>query len=506
MANQTHAGSNSSASGIDAALLAFVDTPLAISIAFASSTVAFVLAMWNIYKHLTVYTSPNLQRQIIRILLTVPVYSLFSFAMLVFPDAHLYLASVRDVWESFVIHSFMSLILFYGGGEAACLSVIMNDPGSIQHPFPLNLCLPDMALDARFLRVCKRFTLQFVILKPMLAVVNLIVMAVGHYEDAGYVLFVMITYNLSYSIALYGLVLFYLAMHAHPGLKHRHPLAKFASVKTLVFLTYYQSLFMPEQFNAFVLCCEMFLFALLHVWAFPWREFKAGMVRSAAVGDSSSPGWGVATEDQEPVDAQGLSLNGMESVAGIPPQASGKAHSQALAQTTAIPAAAQQSGAFTNARDAMSFKDVQKDVFINFGGNYGGHVLLQSESEVAMADSAGMDVDDDDLEEIAVSDTAPGHAVSTSSGSSKGKSYKDRTFIAGDLHEHSMHGDADVGLSSADMAAAAMREGGAVNPFQAFSTTTEEAPKFALGPGRAPASESGADQADNPFHSGAPPP
>lgn len=226
-------------------LVRFLHSPSCAFIAFACMGVSFLISLYNIRGHLMWYTQPHLQRCILRILLLVPCYALFSFLMILFIEERVWFDSMRDMWDAVVVYSFLGLMMEYCGGENACLSVIMNSPGSISHVMPLSCCLPPIPLNSRFLRLCKQLAIQFVVVKPMMAVSNLIGMVAG-YEDAElYRQVRSVVYNTSYTLALYVLVLFYKATHAHPGLAKRNPICKFLSVKMVVFATYYQSLLFP---------------------------------------------------------------------------------------------------------------------------------------------------------------------------------------------------------------------------------------------------------------------
>ena len=55
--------------------------------------------------------------------------------------------------------------------------------------------------------------------------------------DRGFV-YITLVYNFSISLAIYALLLFYLAMR--PDLAPFHPVLKFISVKSVIFLSYYQ--------------------------------------------------------------------------------------------------------------------------------------------------------------------------------------------------------------------------------------------------------------------------
>jgi hypothetical protein len=261
----------------------FVDTPTSWIVGFVCSAIGFSLSSYNIFKHSRTYTQPNKQRAIIRILGIVPVYCVGSWLSLVFFERALYFDTIRDIYEAWVIYSFLNLILAYGGGENECCLAMANNPGSINHPCPLCF-LPPIQLGSNFLRACKRGCLQFVVIKPLFAVFSIIMYEIDQFDAPWYQWFLQLVYNLSYTIALYALLLFYLA--TREVLSDISPVFKFFAVKIVVFATYYQSLAVAavpgiphetsQRWNNFILCCEMSIFAILHSIAYPWKEFTQG--------------------------------------------------------------------------------------------------------------------------------------------------------------------------------------------------------------------------------------
>ena len=200
----------------------FVDTPAAWAIAGCTAALGLALSLFNCSRHLRNYTAPVKQRNIVRIVFIVPLYCVFSFLSLVLYEKAPYFNSVRDVYEAYVVYCFLNLILAYGGGQNKCCVEIARSPGSIRHPFPL--CrLPPLALGSRFLHAAKRYTLQFVIIKPIFAIINLVMIAVGEHDAPWYTWLVFFVYNVSYTLALYWLVLFYLATHHLPQLRQARP-------------------------------------------------------------------------------------------------------------------------------------------------------------------------------------------------------------------------------------------------------------------------------------------
>lgn len=94
-----------------------------------------------------------------------------------------------------------------------------------------------------FLRFCKQATLQFCLVKPLMAFVIIFLQYFGHYHDGdwsynnGYI-YITAIYNISVSLALYGLYLFYFA--TRDLLTPFEPVLKFCTVKSVIFLSFWQ--------------------------------------------------------------------------------------------------------------------------------------------------------------------------------------------------------------------------------------------------------------------------
>lgn len=270
---------------------------LFILIAFACALGASCLAIWHIYRHLINYTEPIYQRYIVRIIFMVPVFSTMSFMSLVMSNKSIYYNSVREVYEAWVIYNFLSLCLAWVGGPGV---VVTSLSGQSIKPswFLMTCCLPPMPLDGRFIRRCKQGGLQFIILKPILLVVTFMLYAKGRYQDGifdtkqGY-LYVTIIYTISYSLALYALLLFYVA--CRDLLQPFKPVPKFVIIKSVVFLTYWQGVLVflaaklriiksaeeAADVQNFALCVEMAIAAVGHLYAFPYNHY-ADMNRDAS--------------------------------------------------------------------------------------------------------------------------------------------------------------------------------------------------------------------------------
>jgi len=139
-----------------------------------------------------------------------------------------------------------------------------------------------MALDPIFMRNCKRACLQFVLIKPVMVVLELIMLEAEWDDAPAWILFNNLVYNVTYSVALYALALLYLTMHHHPGLIGKRPIAKFFSVKTVIFFTFWQGYLIQlipnnKELNVteIAICVEMLIFSIpINFLGFNWKEFR----------------------------------------------------------------------------------------------------------------------------------------------------------------------------------------------------------------------------------------
>lgn len=128
---------------------------------------------------------PLTQRYIVRIIFMVPVYAVAAFLSLAYPDQSIYFDSVRDVYEAWVIYNFLALLLAYVGGPGA---VEVKMGGYVLAPSVgyCTCCMPPLPVNGQFVKTTKRMALQFVLLKPLLAVVGVVLHATGHYEEGSW--------------------------------------------------------------------------------------------------------------------------------------------------------------------------------------------------------------------------------------------------------------------------------------------------------------------------------
>ncbi|KAJ6656001.1 hypothetical protein lerEdw1_004586 [Lerista edwardsae] len=223
----------------------FLTTPAAKVISGLFVWTALLITFHQIFLYLKNYTIPNEQRYIIRILFIVPIYTFDSWLSLLLIGSHqyyVYFDSVRDCYEAFVIYSFLSLCFEYLGGESTIMAEIRGKP-VVSSCLYGTCCLQGLSYSIGFLRFCKQATLQFCIVKPLMAIITIILQAFGKYNDgdfnvhSGY-LYITIIYNFSVSLALYALFLFYFA--TTELLRPFEPVLKFLTIKAVIFLSFWQ--------------------------------------------------------------------------------------------------------------------------------------------------------------------------------------------------------------------------------------------------------------------------
>ncbi|KAK0764420.1 hypothetical protein N5P37_003821 [Trichoderma harzianum] len=280
-------------------------TTATIIVAGVASIVATLLSMISIWLQAKNYRKPLLQRYVVRILLMVPIYSIASWTSMVSLKAAAFVDPIRDIYEAFTIYTFFQLLINYMGGERAVI-IITHGRAPVHHLWPMNHFLPkvDISDPYTFLAI-KRGILQYAWLKPILAVAAIIMKATDTYQE-GYIgaksgyFWSGIIYNISVTVSLYSLGLFWVCMHR--DLVPFRPVPKFLCIKLIIFASYWQGFFLsilvwlnviPDDVQGYtrdnlaaaiqdaLICVEMPIFAVAHWYAFSWHDFADNRIQSA---------------------------------------------------------------------------------------------------------------------------------------------------------------------------------------------------------------------------------
>lgn len=147
------------------------------------SFTACVLSIHLIFQHARHFSCPIVQSKIMGILWMVPIYSVDSWLSLRYPSQAVYIDMLRDCYEGYVIYLFIALMIAYlrinpsdPNGPVMDESVVvqqLRSVGSMHHAPPFSLCLPPIKLGREFLRSVKFAAMQYVVLKPILAVAGM---------------------------------------------------------------------------------------------------------------------------------------------------------------------------------------------------------------------------------------------------------------------------------------------------------------------------------------------
>lgn len=260
---------------------------------------AVPISLWEIIQHLVHYTKPHLQRYIIRIIWMVPIYALNAWFALRFPDAAIYLDTIRECYEAYVIYNFMAYLLSYLWTEHPQLHIVLERKTQQKHIIPF-CCLPPWKMGNVLIERCKHGVLQYTVVRPITTLIALICQICGKYDEGDFNFksawsYLVIINNISQIWAMYNLVLFYQATKEE--LKPVRPVPKFLCVKFVVFFSFWQAVVIAAlvKLNAipvdgtwefynnikevatglqdFCICIEMFFAAVAHFFAFSHKPF-----------------------------------------------------------------------------------------------------------------------------------------------------------------------------------------------------------------------------------------
>jgi len=264
--------------------------------------------------HLCIYSSIYSQSNQIHV---VPIHSIESWLCLRFHEFAIYIETLRDCYESYVLYCFLQFLIEVLGGEESLIMMLKDkSPTRGVHYAPLDWFMkpwvmgqPVSRVDVEtgqrtvqwtspFFKYCKLGCLQYVLLKFVSTIFVLVLEHLDLYKEGDFTpkggyLYICILTNTSQCWALYCLVFFYYATKNELG--PIRPVGKFLAVKSLVFFTWWQALgiamlhgmnLIPSYeaggwsteevargLQAYLICIEMFVAAILHIFIFPHTDY-----------------------------------------------------------------------------------------------------------------------------------------------------------------------------------------------------------------------------------------
>lgn len=219
-------------------------------------------------QHLFFWKNPKEQKAIIVIILMAPLYAIDSFVGLLDIQGSkaffTFLDSVKECYEALVIAKFLALMYSYLNISLSKSIVPDEIKGrELHHSFPVSLFLPrKVRLDHHTLKLLKIWTWQFVVIRPVCSILMILFELIGFYPSWLSWTFTIIL-NISVSMALYSLVLFY-HVFANELAPHK-PLAKFLCIKGIVFFSFWQGVALDVLVSAGVIKSHHFWLDAEHI-------------------------------------------------------------------------------------------------------------------------------------------------------------------------------------------------------------------------------------------------
>lgn len=243
-------------------------------------------------QHLFFWKNPKEQKAIIIIILMAPIYAIVSFVGLLdirgSEAFFMFLESIKECYEALVIAKFLALMYSYLNISMSKNIVPDEIKGrEIHHSFPMILFQPHtVRLDHHTLKLLKYWTWQFVVIRPVCSLLMIALQLLEWYTNPISWIFTIIL-NISVSLALYSLVVFYHVFEKE--LKPHSPLAKFLCIKGIVFFCFWQGIVLEilaavgiirsqyswldvrhieEGIQNLLVCLEMVIFSVLQQYAY----------------------------------------------------------------------------------------------------------------------------------------------------------------------------------------------------------------------------------------------
>lgn len=243
-------------------------------------------------QHLFFWKNPKEQKAIIIIILMAPIYAVVSFVGLLdirgSEAFFMFLESIKECYEALVIAKFLALMYSYLNISMSKNIVPDEIKGrEIHHSFPMTLFQPHtVRLDHHTLKLLKYWTWQFVVIRPVCSLLMIALQLLEWYTNPVSWIFTIIL-NISVSLALYSLVVFYHVFEKE--LKPHSPLAKFLCIKGIVFFCFWQGIVLEilaavgiirsqyswldvrhieEGIQNLLVCLEMVIFSVLQQYAY----------------------------------------------------------------------------------------------------------------------------------------------------------------------------------------------------------------------------------------------
>ncbi|XP_022086380.1 transmembrane protein 184B-like, partial [Acanthaster planci] len=268
-------------------------------VAFFAVIICIFISVLGITNHIVCYTRPPLQKRIIRILLIVPIYGLNSWFALRFPASNIYLDTLREFYQAYVIYNFVLYLLAFFE-EVPNFDNRLTMKPQIKAPCPA--CCVVVYPSQSVIRRCKRGIVIYMIIRIVCTVVSLITYFTNTFNEGNYTpkdasLWVTVILTTAQLWATYCLILLRKSTFDELQMLPKSTW-QFIGVKLTVFVDNFQSVFLHFLANVgaikptsdwgfihdgtafatmlqdFLICIELVFVAVLFYYCFDYQRYN----------------------------------------------------------------------------------------------------------------------------------------------------------------------------------------------------------------------------------------
>ncbi|KAI9371242.1 organic solute transporter Ostalpha-domain-containing protein [Aspergillus egyptiacus] len=279
---------------------------LCVIVVGAFALIAGLISFYLIMQHATHYSKPVEQRHIIRILLMIPIYSLVAWLSTHDYKQAVYYDVLGDCYEAFTISAFFALLCHYIAPDLHSQKDYFRGIQPKNWVWPVNWLqkisggkngiwrVPRSGLT--WFNVIWVGVFQYCLLRVLMTIVAVITQKFDVYceqslNPAFAHIWVLVIECVAVTIAMYCLVQFYIQIKEE--ISEYRPFLKILSIKLVIFLSFWQTSLISFLYSSgvitasekiaapdlkvslanLIISVEMALFAILHLWSFPWKPY-----------------------------------------------------------------------------------------------------------------------------------------------------------------------------------------------------------------------------------------
>ncbi|KAI3401340.1 hypothetical protein diail_11423 [Diaporthe ilicicola] len=282
---------------------------LALMISAATALVSMFVSFYLIWMHALNYTKPDEQKYIIRILLMIPIYAASAFLQLRFYHQSVYFAVISDCYEAFAISSFFALLCQYTAPDLHSQKQFFRELHPVkQWVWPVNwfkkCCGGDRGPWRTPVSGLTWFNIiwigiyHYCFIRVAMTITAVVTNKYDRYCESSnspyfaHIWCVAID-SVAVTIAMYCVIQFYVQLRNE--LVSHKPFLKVLAIKGVIFLSFWQTMAISVGTSEFdiispsaklsypdisvgipslLLCIEMLIFSIMHIWAYPWRPYQ----------------------------------------------------------------------------------------------------------------------------------------------------------------------------------------------------------------------------------------